>query len=228
MFCHHCGHQLPENSNFCDACGTKLGVNAAATNGKILARVPEYVDDSPSSTSVVMQFIRGIPFGLILLAFFLPLFSVSCSGVNVAKFSGYDLLNIGEQVDGNQLGSFIGESLSLSQMHLLAFMGALMVGFTIMAFLSSYASGSTGGVFGILGLMDLLLIGIILFVKVKSPFVSVHVGSGSIISMVLYIAGIVMGFASPSNEKDLPSGVFVGIGLLGAVGVIVWTIMNFH
>ena len=97
MFCSNCGNKLNEGANFCDKCGAKV-VSVTDVSQNPCAS-PESVDspvllgEEPQGS--VLQFIRGIPFGLFFLTLLMPLFVISCrdASTSIDGFTAYQSLD---------------------------------------------------------------------------------------------------------------------------------------
>ena len=91
MFCHNCGHQVPDDASFCGGCGTNLKVNtqvppsqaqpniqSAAPNTTATANTTNTTSNTPSNTIAIVGFI---------LSFFIALAGLICCiiGYNNAK-----------------------------------------------------------------------------------------------------------------------------------------------
>ena len=209
MFCHNCGNKLDDGSKFCDKCGACLSENIALNVG---TSISEYTENSPSMGKMVMQFIRGIPFGLTFLVFLLPLFVVSCNGISVAEFTTYDLFNLSSKI--SSFGRNVSEN--VEGLRIIVFLGTVLISSTIMAFACSFSSGRSGAVFGAVCLVDLVSMAVILINRAKETIVEISLGSGFVVSMVLFVGGIIMCITSPENEKDVPANLIAGLATIAA------------
>ena len=212
---------------FCNVCGASVSENADAGQADANSEKKVPVAAKPAGTiTVAMQFLRGIPFGLVFFAFLLPLIGVSCSGMESRDFSTYEFLTLSKNVDVmDVVGNFVREN--LGNVHIIAILVAVLIGLTILAFAWSFVSGSLGAILGICSLVDLVVIAGFIYNKVKAPFVSIDYKSGFVVSIILLLTGIVMGFISPRNVKSVPSGLFIGLGIVGALAPIIWTLTTF-
>ena len=217
MFCQKCGNQVSDGAVFCPKCGAQLEkvaaeptVNAAAVN----AAAPV-----PHSKFHPLQFIRCIPFGLVFLAFLLPLFVISCSGLGteIASFSAYETFDIGNTVAGlaDQMGSGLsGSDLGDIQDSLTVFslVCTALVALSVLAFGFSFVRKNFAAVFGILAL--LILVVLVFAISSNAPEgIDINPGIGFYAALVLYLAGIILCFAPIENEAVLPSAVRVVIYL---------------
>ena len=234
MFCSQCGKELPNDAKFCDSCGTALqsGVEKAPVLLKPNpfaepgCQMVESNDDdvSPSVGRTIMQFIRGLPFGFVFLAFLLPLFILSCNGITVNEFSAYDLLNLKNEI-ANQ-GRNVTEN--LDNICLVTIMGTALFSCIILAFGSSFANGKSGGFWGFLGLVDLVALAVFFMNKVKETIISVKPGSGFIVAAVLIFVGMIMCFISPQNGKKVPRGEIIGLSIIAAAVPVVYVLLQYN
>lgn len=81
MFCHNCGHQLPDEAAFCTACGANLKTHSQAPSQaqhNIQPTTTYLANATPTNTIAIVGFI---------LSFFIALAGLICSivGYNNAK-----------------------------------------------------------------------------------------------------------------------------------------------
>jgi uncharacterized protein (TIGR02145 family) len=226
MFCYKCGNQIREDQAFCDKCGAPQNKPNNATES-----TNNPLESQEESRSSILQFIRGIPFGLVFLAFLLPLFVVSCPqvGKDIASYSAYQSMDIVGSLSEmfHQMGEFAADSdIKELQGSLFKFgvMCAVMLVLTVAAFGFSFIKRIVAAVLGIAGLLDMMIIVFSLCGK-STNVVAVSPGSGFYLAVLLFLAGIIMCFIAPKNEKELPSGakigIYIGIVVISAIIVVV-------
>ena len=226
MFCYKCGNQIREDQAFCDKCGASQNKSNNATEP---SNSP--FESQEESRSSILQFIRGIPFGLVFLAFLLPLFVVSCPqvGKDIASYSAYQSMNIVGSLSEmfHQIGEFVADSdIKDLQGGLFKFgvMCTVMLVLTVAAFGFSFIKRVVAAVLGIAGLLDMMIIVFSLCGK-STNAVAVSPGSGFYLAVLLFLAGIIMCFVAPKNEKELPSvakiGIYIGVVVISAIVVAV-------
>lgn len=154
----------------------------------------------------LLQFLRGIPFGLVFFAFMLPLFVISCAGTDkiLAQASTYQSLNLVKALN-NVIGNMSAEQLTdVSNSAIL---------FTVMIFLIMIASAMGLGfsffkrkISAILGIVALVLMVVVVCVLVSksNEMISVSPGSGAIISIFLFVVAIALNFIPPKAECGFP------------------------
>lgn len=230
MFCQKCGNQVSDEAVFCPKCGTRLEKAAVAPAVKVTAPV-SLVDDEPTGATEgddsrfhPLQFIRGIPFGFVFLAFLLPLFVISCSdlGTEIASFSAYETFDLGNTIAklveqaGNSFSDFdLGDAQdSLKQFSLAC---TALVALTVLAFGLSFVRKNLAAVFGIFALIT--LIALVVAISSKSPeAIAINPGAGFYVALVLYLTGVILCFVPIENEAVLPSAARGGI-YLGTIAI---------
>ena len=219
MFCHNCGNKLAGHSKYCDKCGTKVNENSVSQsnlNNPAYNAMSESMDSAPNIGKIVMQFIRGVPFGFVFLAFLLPLIA---NGIAFHDATIYDFFcsvkNIPSDIHSAEANFIRGCSI----------ISALLFSFTIMAFAYSYVSGIGGGIFGSLAVIDLVvLLAYVMNGMKKISSINYSIGSGFAVSTIMLLTGVIMCFSSPENEKDVPTNMFFWIGVIIAVAPIIWEV----
>lgn len=154
-----------------------------------------------------LQFLRSIPFGLVFLAFLLPLFVISCPGTDtvLAQGSVYQSLDLANILGGimGQMSSDQVNDVNSSMKLFTVVIFALMI-LSAMGFGLAFFKRKVAAVMGIVALV--LMVAIVgVLVSKSSEVISVSPGSGAIISIVLYLAAIVMNFIPAKAEKQLSS-----------------------
>ncbi|MBS7271172.1 MAG: hypothetical protein KIG97_02125 [Fibrobacter sp.] len=226
MFCYKCGNQIRENQAFCDKCGAPQNKLNNVTES-----ISNPLESQEESRSSILQFIRGIPFGLVFLAFLLPLFVVSCPqvGKDIASYSAYQSIDIVGSLSEllGQVGQFVADSdIEELQDSLFKFsiMCAVMLILTVAAFGLSFIKRVAAAVLGIAGLLDMIIVVVCLCGK-STNAVAVSPGAGFYLAVLLFIAGITMCFIAPTNEKELPSRVKIEIYVsVAVISVIIFVV----
>jgi uncharacterized protein (TIGR02145 family) len=218
MFCYKCGNQIREDQAFCDKCGTPQNKSNGATDF-----IGNPLESQEESRSSILQFIRGIPFGLVFLALLLPLFVVSCPqvGKDIASYSAYQSIDIVGSLSEllGQVGQFVADSdIEELQNSLFKFsiMCAVMLVLTVAAFGLSFIKRIVAAVLGIAGFLDMIIVVVCLCGR-STNVVTVSPGSGFYLAVLLFLVGVIMCFITPMNETELPSGAKIGI----YIGVVV-------
>jgi len=222
MYCHNCGTQIAEGSKFCNKCGANLeGTITQSTCSNNLDKSLFDNQDSIQASSkqnAIMQFIRGIPFILCLLVFSLEAISYYSQ---LRGSSVYGILQESLQLlSSNQLTTD-----NISILHSLALLTTILLSLTILAAAFSYISGIYGAFFGIFALIDFSY----LFYYVASNITTeacLQIGFYS--SILLFISGIIMCFASPHNEKETPNTLIASISIISVVVFITAIALQIH
>ena len=226
MFCYKCGNQIREDQAFCDKCGAPQNKSNRTTES--IDNLSKSQEEKPRSS--VLQFIREIPFGLVFLAFLLPLFVVSCPQLGKEiSYSAYQSINIVGSLSEilGQVGQYAADSdIEELQDNLFTFsiMCTVMLVLTVAAFGLGFIKRVAAAVLGIAGLLDMIVVVVCLCGK-STIAVAVSPGLGFYLAVLLFAAGIIMCFIAPKNEKELPSnakiGIYVGVVVVSAIIVAV-------
>lgn len=236
MYCQNCGKQIVDGAKFCTNCGT--AVNGTTESASVATRPNPFAEyessgnENPEKKSV-LSVIRGIPFLLLFLAFFLPLIVVSCPVVNkdIAEFSVYQSADLVQSASNalSSLNDFSYDSDTASKIEELnndattvKAMAYVLFAFAGFAFFFSFAKRKFAAILGIFGLIDLLIMTIGLCGMTKDPSViGISPSVGFYLSALLFVAGIVMNFI-PAGDVD--GGIKKGMNI-GAVAYLVVLIL---
>lgn len=239
MYCQNCGKQVVDGAKFCTNCGT--AVNEAAENAPEVSRPNPFTEydsngNQNSEKKSVLSVIRGVPFLLLFLAFFLPLIVVSCPVVNkdIAEFSVYQSADLVQSASNvlSSLNDFSYDSDTAFKIEELnndaatvKVMAYVLFALASLAFLFSFRKRIFAAILGILGLVDLVIMTLGLCGITKDPsMIGVSPSVGFYLSALLFVAGIVMNFIpctdkssdhSEFNTKVILIAVFAVLGLGG-------------
>ena len=257
-FCRKCGNQVRDDQAFCDKCGTPQPIGAATAQPSSAAPTPSvaprvnpfaesastpspnlFVENVGSDTNLpaVLQYIRGIPFGLVFLAFLLPLFVISCPGIdsNFASFSAYDALDINSSVSvlADKMGGLAGDfSLGKIQDQLFPFAIACTVMFimTAAAFGFGFINRIVALFCGLIGLILMVVLVAYPYSHSKNDIIAIEPGTGFVIALILFVAGIIMCIIAPRYENPLSPGVkaviYSGIAIV-SIGTSIYALHDF-
>ena len=207
MFCQNCGKELNEGAKFCANCGAAVNGNAPVT-----ANADSFVenilcDASKSNDEILLKKIRVIPFALLFVAFFLPLFSISCSEVSrnysvyAAVSDAQDLDNIGSAVSSlAMLGAAFNPNASddedLREMNMFSKSAkefkVVMIGLVVLAGLGLILSFFNRIVTAIVGFWGFLDVGYVLVVCFKLPTngpIQMRPEVGFYVCLLLFLTG---------------------------------------
>ena len=234
MYCQNCGKQIVDSAKFCTNCGT--AVNGTTESASVATRPNPFAEyessgnENPEKKSV-LSVIRGIPFLLLFLAFFLPLIVVSCPVVNkdIAEFSVYQSADLVQSASNalSSLNDFSYDSDTASKIEELnndattvKVMAYVLFAFAGLAFFFSFAKRKFAAILGIFGLIDLLIMTIGLCGMTKDPSViGISPSVGFYLSALLFVAGIVMNFI-PAGDVDGGVKKGMNIGAVVYLGVL--------
>lgn len=192
---------LEENQAFCDKCGNPQNS---------VRDVPLHSEGKPFP----LRFIRGIPFALVFVAFFLPLLVVSCpeTQTEIARYSTYETLNmaksasdlvgymegLGKLADAEDNADVKDMSAVRSDLSRTSFLCVCLLLVSAAAFAFSFFKKRMAACLGALAVC--LFAGIVInSCVVSDASISISPGSGFWIGMLLYLAGIVLN-CLPEND----------------------------
>lgn len=239
MYCQNCGKQIVDGAKFCTNCGT--AVNGTTESASVATRPNPFAEyessgnENPEKKSV-LSVIRGIPFLLLFLAFFLPLIVVSCPVVNkdIAEFSVYQSADLVQSASNalSSLNDFSYDSDTASKIEELnndattvKVMAYVLFAFAGFAFFFSFAKRKFAAILGIFGLIDLLIMTLGLCGMTKDPSViGISPSVGFYLSALLFVAGIVMNFI-PAGDVDGGIKKGMNIGAVVYLGVLLLTLL---
>ena len=104
MFCSNCGSQVSGSVKFCASCGAAVAASSGESSSGSVS-----LGGSSGISSASLSGIRKVPSllgsggALLLVTFFMPWISVSCSGQELVRFSGADLAS-GPNFQGRHSG----------------------------------------------------------------------------------------------------------------------------
>lgn len=232
MFCQNCGKEVNDGAKFCVNCGTQVSNEVEKTSIAPKSNpfgAEKYVFDQGLEKKSILTWIRGIPFVLLFLTFFLPLIVVSCpvidkdiAGVSVYRTadimqSVHDIVSsLGDESSSEEINSQM-EELSNDATTLKAIVFSL---FTLagLAFFFSFAHRITSAILGILGIIDLTFLTFALCgVSKNQNLLSISPADGFYFGCLLFIVGIVMNFI-PAGNMD--GGVKKGMNVMAILYVL--------
>lgn len=217
MYCQNCGKQVVDGAKFCTNCGT--AVNGTTESAPVSIRPNPFAEydsngnQNPEKKSI-LSVIRGIPFLLLFLAFFLPLIVVSCPVVNkdFAEFSVYQSADLVQSASDvlSSLNDFSYDSDTAFKIEELnndaatvKVMAYVLFALAGLAFLFSFRKRIFAAILGILGLVDLVIMTLGLCGITKDPsMIGVSPSVGFYLSALLFVAGIVMNFIPAGDVED--------------------------
>lgn len=219
MFCENCGKQINENAKFCTNCGKEISSPNGEVSGSSDYTTNPLLDEyengdlNNDKKNNILKKIRGIPFLLLFLTFFLPLVVVSCPVINkeIADFSVYqsaDLVQSASDVlaslndvsyDEDTVVKIEEIRKDASTVKVFVF---FLLAFTGLAFFFSFSHRKLAAVLGILGVINLLILTFALCGMSKNQdLLGISPSVGFYFSCLLFVSGIVMNFISASNAN---------------------------
>ncbi|NHM27195.1 hypothetical protein G7K71_09395 [Desulfofundulus sp. TPOSR] len=139
------------------------------------------------------RFISPALFALILICFSLPFVTVSCSGYEVTKITGFQMIT-GTEVEG--------EKINPNPLAIIAFVAG--VGGLIIGFWSSRKANVVSAVMGAVGFICTLLVRLLITQKVSSEgegMLSVEYGSGFYLPLILFLVAAGYNIADAMDNK---------------------------
>lgn len=104
-YCHNCGHNLPDNANFCTECGTAVpgaSASAARLNGQ---PVPA---QAPKTGGFAKGLIIGLAVAVVCLFVTLLIFGMNINKTDVVRESPSPAVEITEAACGTPLDELMG------------------------------------------------------------------------------------------------------------------------